>query len=57
MDGECALFKGEGFKGINVGGNVTVAKNMVAQINYYDLKGKETDEHARTIWSQLVVSF
>ncbi len=57
MDGEYALFKGEGFKGINVGGNVTVAKNMVAQINYYDLKGKETDEHARTIWSQLVVSF
>jgi hypothetical protein len=57
MDGEYAKFKGEGFKGFNVGGNVTVAKNMVAQVNYYDLKGKESDEHARTIWSQLVVSF
>ena len=57
MDGEYGKFIGEGFKGINVGGNVTVAKNMVAQVNYYDLKGKETDAHARTIWSQLVVSF
>jgi hypothetical protein len=57
MDGKYSLFKGEGFKGFQVGGNVTVAKNMIAQVDYYDLKGKETDDHARTLWSQLIVSF
>ena len=50
-------FDGEGFKGYNVGGNVTLAKNMVATVEYYDLKGKESDQHARTLWSQLVVTF
>ena len=57
MNGLWTSFKGEGFKGYLVGGNLTVAKNMVAQVEYYDLKGKESDEHARTLWSQLVVTF
>ncbi|MCH3950550.1 MAG: S-layer homology domain-containing protein [Acidaminococcus sp.] len=57
MDGLYDSFPGEGFKGYLVGGNVTIAKNMVAQVDYYDLKGKETDAHARTLWSQLIVSF
>ena len=33
---------------------------MVAEVDYYDLKGKEGDQngkHARTLWSQLVVTF
>lgn len=49
-----------GFKGWKVGGNLTLAKNMVAEVDYYDLKGKEGDQngkHARTLWSQLVVTF
>ncbi|MDY2853236.1 MAG: S-layer homology domain-containing protein [Acidaminococcus fermentans] len=49
-----------GFKGWKVGGNLTLAKNMVAEVDYYDLKGKEGDQngkHARTLWSQFVVTF
>ena len=57
MNGAWDKFDGEGFKGYNVGGNVTLAKNMVATVEYYDLKGKEFDQHARTLWSQLVVTF
>ena len=57
MNGAWDKFDGEGFKGYNVGGNVTLAKNMVATVEYYDLKGKESDQHARTLWSQLVVTF
>ncbi|WP_337800973.1 hypothetical protein, partial [Acidaminococcus intestini] len=57
MNGAWDKFDGEGFKGYNVGGNVTLAKNMVATVEYYDFKGKESDQHARTLWSQLVVTF
>ncbi len=57
MNGMWDAFNGEGFKGYNVGGNLTLAKNMVAQVEYYDLKGKESDQHARTLWSQMVVTF
>ena len=45
-------------RGWMVGGNLTVAKNMVAQVEYYDLKDKgNTDNHAKTLWSQMVVTF
>lgn len=47
----------EGFKGYSVGGYLTVAKNMVAGVEYYDLKGKETSLKDRTLRSQLVVTF
>ena len=57
MDGLYDAFGSEGFKGYKVGGNLTVAKNMVASVDYYDLKSKEKDAHARTIWSQMVVTF
>ena len=57
MNGLWNTFDGEGFKGYKVGGNLAVAKNMVAQVEYYDLKGKESDQHARTLWSQMVVTF
>ena len=26
-------------------------------VGYFDLKGKDSDEHARTLWSQMVVTF
>ena len=58
MNGNYDKFGPDGFKGWEVGGNLAVAKNMVAQVNYYDLKDKgDTDDHARTLWSQLVVTF
>jgi hypothetical protein len=60
MDGAWDAFEGYGFKGYKVGTNVTLAKNMIAELDYYDLKGKggeHEDQHARTLWSQLVVTF
>ena len=48
-----------GFKGYGVGIDYTVAKNMVASVEYYDLKDKDgatKDEH-KTLWSQLTITF
>ncbi len=52
-----ADFVGEGFQGWMAGGYYTVAKNMVAGIEYYDLKGKETDNKDKTLWGQMLVTF
>ena len=59
MNGDYGVFNdGQGFKGYMVGANYTVAKNMVAGVEYYDLKSKgDSDVTAKTIWSQLVVTF
>ena len=59
MNGAYDAFGNKGFKGYMVGGNVTLAKNMVASVEYYDLKNKEgnDDKHARTLWSELAISF
>ena len=58
MNGDYTNFGPDGFKGWMVGGNLTVAKNMVAQVEYYDLKDKgSTSNHAKTLWSQMVVTF
>jgi len=51
-----------GFKGWSFGGNVTVAKNMVANVTYYDTKTldsgmEEEGTKARVLWSQLDISF
>ena len=57
MDGLANDFIDEGFKGWSLAGDVTVAKNMIATVEYFDLKGKESDTKAKTIWSQLAVTF
>ena len=52
-----------GFKGWAVGANVTVAKNMVANVAYYDTKSLKSaldvDEgtKARVLWSQFDITF
>ena len=50
-----------GFKGWSIGGEVTVAKNMVASVTYYDtkaLKGEQEDNaKAKVIWSEFNVTF
>ena len=50
-----------GFKGWSIGGEVAVAKNMVASVTYYDtkaLKGElENDAKAKVIWSEFNVYF
>ncbi len=50
-------FYSEGFNGWMAGGYYTVAKNMVAGVEYYDLKGKETHDRAKTLWGQMLVTF
>lgn len=60
LNGAYSAFETQGFTGYMVGGNLTLAKNMVAQVEYYDLQGKGTGQegqHARTLWSQMVVTF
>jgi hypothetical protein len=54
--------KSYGLKGYGVGIDYTVAKNMVAGIQYFDLKDKDnyTDSgnlKHKTLWSQLIVTF
>ena len=47
----------EGFKGYSLVANYAVAKNIVAQVEYYDLDQKKGDKDAQTIWSQVVFTF
>ena len=47
----------EGFKGYSVAANYTFAKNIVGQVEYYDLEAKEGNKDAQTIWSQLLFTF
>jgi len=51
-----------GFKGYGVGVDYTVAKNMVAGIQYFDLKDKDNYKATgnlkhKTLWSQLIITF
>jgi len=54
-------FKGgddNGFKGFRVSGNVTLAKNMVYTMSYYDLKGKgDNAQKTKTWYNQLIMTF
>ena len=49
--------KMEGFKGYSVAANYTFAKNIVGQVEWYDLKDKVDDSKASTLWSQVVFTF
>jgi hypothetical protein len=47
-----------GWKGYKLAANYAVAKNMVAEIIWWDLKGLEdTNKKSRTLWTALNVSF
>jgi hypothetical protein len=48
-----------GFKGWGAGVDYTLAKNMVGGFQYFDLSAKNTsdDASAKTLWSQLIVTF
>ena len=46
-----------GFKGYSVFANYTLAKNIVAQVEWYDLDTKEGSKDAQTLWSQVVFTF
>ncbi len=55
--GDWGYFMQEGFKGYNVGVNYALAKNIVYNIDYYDLEGKESEKNDRVIWSRLQINF
>lgn len=65
MNGDWYMFPYTGFKGYMVGGNLTLAKNMIASVEYYDLKNKSANGfedftnqgHARTLWSEVNITF
>ena len=48
---------GDGFEGYEVGANVTLAKNIVAGVKYYDLESREGEKDSETIWSEVVFTF
>ena len=47
----------EGFKGYSVAANYTFAKNIVGQVEWYDLEAKKGTKDAQTLWSQVVFTF
>ena len=47
----------DGFEGYEVGANVTLAKNIVAAVKYFDLDSREGDLDEQTIWSEVVFTF
>lgn len=55
--GDWSYYMDEGFKGYMVGGGVTLAKNMVYQLHYYDLEGKESGLDDQVLWSRLQIMF
>ena len=55
--GDWGYYMDAGFKGYMVGGGVTLAKNMVYQLHYYDLEGKESGLEDRILWSRLQIMF
>ena len=55
--GDWSYYMDEGFKGYMVGGGVTLAKNMVYQLHYYDLEGKESGLDDWILWSRLQIMF
>jgi len=47
-----------GFKGYGLFANYTLAKNIVAQVEYYDLEEKElSKKEVETLWTQVVFTF
>ena len=46
-----------GFKGYSVFANYTFAKNIVGQVEWYDLEEKEGNRESQTLWSQLLFTF
>ena len=51
------FFATEGYKGYDLGANYTLAKNMVYNIDYYELEGKESGLKNKVLWSRLQINF
>ena len=46
-----------GFKGYSVFANYTFAKNIVGQVEWYDLEEKEGNRDTETLWAQMLFTF
>ena len=59
MTGKYSEFKAadDGFKGYMVGANYTFAKNIVGQVEYYDLEAKEGNKEAKTFYGHVNFTF
>ena len=59
MNGQCGDFvdTDNGFKGYQVGANYTFAKNIVGQVEYYDLEAKTGSKEAKTFYGQVNFQF
>ena len=55
--GDWDIFASEGFKGYNLGANYTLAKNLVYNIDYYELEGKESGMKDKVLWSRVQINF
>ena len=51
------MCEGDGYEGIEVGADVTLAKNIVAGVKYFDYESREGNTDAQTLWSQVVFTF
>lgn len=58
IDGTTEFESGDGFKGWSVGADYAIAKNLVAEVSYYDTKDKGgAGDKDRVVWSALTWSF
>ena len=51
------LVTGDGYEGYEVGANVTLAKNIVAGVKYFDYESREGNDDAQTLWSEVIFTF
>ncbi|MBP2662031.1 MAG: hypothetical protein H6Q69_5063 [Firmicutes bacterium] len=47
----------QGVKGYGLGVSYTLAENLVAGVEYYDLTDKITGQKGKTVWTQLTHYF
>lgn len=50
-------FYNEGFKGWFAKANYAVAKNMIAGVEYWNMKGRESGDKANALWTDFTVTF
>ena len=55
--GVAGAAKADGYEGYEIGANVTLAKNIVAAVKYFDLEEREGSKDAQTLWSEVVFTF
>ena len=48
---------GDGYEGYEVGANVTLAKNIVAGVKYFDMESREGNDDVQTLWSEVIFTF